>query len=92
MDRGRPRKRLQQNASMSDLKSAANRSTDRKAFEELPKGWKPSEAINHLNASETESLLKQAMGQAERFEVLSPDDVELLSKVRPTLFTLIFHV
>ena len=82
MDRGRPRKRLQQNASMSDLKAAATRTTDRKAFEELPKGWTPSVAINHLNATETDLLRKQAVGQAERFEVLSPEDVDNLSKVR----------
>lgn len=85
MDRGRPRKRndlrLQNNASMSDLKAAAARSSDRKAFEELPMGWKPSEAVDHLDAADMETLLKQAVGQAERFEVLRPEDVESLSKV-----------
>ena len=86
MDRGRPRKRvgdlrLQNNSSMLDLKAAATRFSERKAFEELPKGWTPSEAVNHLSTSDVEALFSQATGQAARFEVLQPEDVESLSKV-----------
>ena len=59
-----------------------NGATSKCFFEELPKGWKPSEATSKLNANEVATLQKQAYGQAERFEVLRADDVEALSKVQ----------
>lgn len=84
MDRGRPRKRVEvRNNNGPLLKSNETKRTmsgERRAFEELPKGWKPSEAIHKLNANDVMSLQKQALGQAERFEVLRVDDVDALSK------------
>ncbi|XWW92762.1 hypothetical protein V2A60_000688 [Cordyceps javanica] len=72
MDRGRPSKR--------NDKTNKTKSSERRAFEELPVGWKPCEAISKLNANDVMALHKQALGQAERFEVLKVEDVEALSK------------
>ncbi|OTB08977.1 hypothetical protein M426DRAFT_130142 [Hypoxylon sp. CI-4A] len=85
MDRGRPRKRSDGTPiGGSGLKrSGSKRSTsaaEREAFENLPKGWKSSEAVKNLDSSEIAYLQKQALGQALRFEVLKKDDVESLSK------------
>lgn len=84
MDRGRPRKRAEvRNNNGPLLKSNETKRTmscERRAFEELPKGWKPSEAIHKLNANDVMALQKQALGQAERFEVLKVEDVDALSK------------
>ncbi|KAM0639595.1 hypothetical protein ACHAQF_006519 [Verticillium nonalfalfae] len=57
-----------------------NRSTDQKAFEELPSGCRASEAANQINQIELLALQKQAFGQASRFEVLRKEDVESLSR------------
>jgi hypothetical protein len=59
------------------------KSAERKAFEELPQGWKPSEAADAMNAVELASLQRQAYSQVARFEVLKAEDVESLSKVIP---------
>jgi hypothetical protein len=72
MDRGRPRKRL-------DVRS---KSSERRAFEELPKGYRPATAAAKIESSELAKLQKQAFGQVDRFEVLKMEDVESLSKVR----------
>ncbi|KAK0739894.1 Up-regulated during septation-domain-containing protein [Apiosordaria backusii] len=83
MERGRPRKR-------SDLtligtvsrrtESKRGTSADRRAFEQLPKGWKASDAVNMLSPVEAAALHKQALQQAARFEVLRKDDVDNLSR------------
>lgn len=59
-----------------------SKSAERKAFEQLPKGWKSSEVCNCLSPTEISDLQKQAFGQAARFEILRKDDVEALSRVR----------
>lgn len=75
MDRGRPRKRSE---ARNDGKRG--KSAERKAFEDLPEGWKPSEAVHNLSVVEAATLQRQAHGQAERFEILRAEDVEALSK------------
>lgn len=80
MDRGRPKKRLDS----SPTKYSQGRlcgSDEQKAFETLPQGLKATDASSSLPAHEIEVLRKQAMGQASRFEVLNPKDVESLSRV-----------
>ncbi|EEY14430.1 conserved hypothetical protein [Verticillium alfalfae VaMs.102] len=83
MERGRPRKRTDRkdgSVSAQRAESARTRSTDQKAFEELPSGCKASEAANQMNQIELLALQKQAFGQASRFEVLRKEDVESLSR------------
>ncbi|KAG7128192.1 hypothetical protein HYQ44_014961 [Verticillium longisporum] len=83
MERGRPRKRTDRkdgSVSAQRAESARTRSTDQKAFEELPSGCKASEAANKMNQIELLALQKQAFGQASRFEVLRKEDVESLSR------------
>ncbi|KAI1140534.1 hypothetical protein F5Y05DRAFT_403418 [Hypoxylon sp. FL0543] len=82
MDRGRPRKRSDGTPIGGHKRSASKRSisAERRAFETLPQGWKSTEAVKALDASEVAYLQKQALGQALRFEVLKKDDVESLSK------------
>ena len=85
MDRGRPRKRSDvRNNNGPLLKrsgSKRNNSTERKAFEQLPKGYKLADAAAKIESPELEKLQKQAFGQVERFEVLRTEDVDSLSKV-----------
>lgn len=87
MERGRPRKKsdgtLVGGARSAELKR--KQSIERRAFETLPQGWRPSEAAKTLDQSEASYLHKQALGQAQRFEVLKKDDVESLSKVGTSL-------
>ncbi|KAH0442721.1 hypothetical protein CcaCcLH18_01319 [Colletotrichum camelliae] len=84
MDRGRPRKRSDvRNNNGPLLKRSAstrNKSAERKAFEELPTGWKASDAPKHMDQEELSALQRQAFGQASRFEILKKEDVELLSR------------
>ncbi|EQK99040.1 PIF1 helicase-like protein [Ophiocordyceps sinensis CO18] len=95
MDRGRPRKRAGPPSSnmcrdkdkTSPLlepskcnESARDQSLERRAFEDLPRGWKPRDAVGKLGAGDSASLQKQAYRQAERFEVLGASHVEALSK------------
>ncbi|KAG5991326.1 hypothetical protein E4U54_003900 [Claviceps lovelessii] len=91
MDSGRPRRQVEirnnssgtllhgnEENSNGDKKCAM--SLERRAFEELPKGWQPAEASCKLSASDLSVLQKQALEQAERFEVLNVEDVDTLSK------------
>jgi hypothetical protein len=90
MDRGRSRKRVvdirsnnnsnNNGALLKSCETKRSMSCERKAFEELPSGWKPAEAAQKLSVSDMVTLQRQALGQAERFEVLKTDDVEALSK------------
>ncbi|KAI0006541.1 hypothetical protein F4779DRAFT_557371 [Xylariaceae sp. FL0662B] len=83
MERGRPRKRSDGTAIGCTHKRTASKrsiSDDRRAFETLPQGWKPSEAVNNLDQIDVMYLQRQALGQASRFEVLRKDDVDNLSK------------
>ncbi|KAK1970091.1 hypothetical protein LY78DRAFT_570657 [Colletotrichum sublineola] len=83
MDRGRPRKRSDVRNNNGPLKrscSTRNKSAERRAFEELPTGWRADEAASHMEQDELAALQTQAFGQASRFEVLRKEDVEALSK------------
>lgn len=55
---------------------------ERKAFEELPQGFKLGDVTSKITATELISIKKQARYQTERFEVLRQEDVDTLSKVR----------
>ncbi|KAK0377431.1 hypothetical protein CLIM01_05202 [Colletotrichum limetticola] len=84
MDRGRPRKRSESrnNNGLIPKRSCStrNKSAERRAFEELPSGFRAGEAPSHIEQDELAALQKQAFGQASRFEVLRKEDVELLSR------------
>ncbi|KAK4657145.1 hypothetical protein QC762_210370 [Podospora pseudocomata] len=82
MERGRPRKRsdLTLRAMSRRGESKRSSSAERRAFEQLPKGWKASDAVNMLSPVEAAALHKQALQQAARFEVLRKDDVDNLSR------------
>ncbi|KAI2625743.1 hypothetical protein GGR54DRAFT_629248 [Hypoxylon sp. NC1633] len=84
MDRGRPRKRSDGkpigNAGHKRSASKRSLSTERRAFEHLPQGWKSTEVAKNLDPAEVTYLQKQALGQALRFKILRKDDVESLSK------------
>ncbi|KAI0472920.1 hypothetical protein GGR56DRAFT_667222 [Xylariaceae sp. FL0804] len=87
MERGRPRKRSDgtpiggtHKRINSNRDVSADISAERKAFETLPQGWKPSEAVDSLQETEVAYLQNQARDQALRFEVLRKEDVESLSK------------
>lgn len=79
MERGRPRKRSELNLKGGELKRS--RSAERRAFEQLPTGYKIGDAVKVLDQNEVTALQKQAIGQAARFEVLRKEDVDALSRV-----------
>ncbi|AEO56941.1 hypothetical protein MYCTH_2302494 [Thermothelomyces thermophilus ATCC 42464] len=85
MDRGRPRKRSEAGAALGTgpkrSGSKRSKSTERQAFERLPKGWKADDAVNVLSPPEVATLQRQALQQAARFEVLRKEDVDSLSRV-----------
>lgn len=68
---------------MKRTASKRNDSAERRAFEQLPKGWKVGEAAAMLSPTETAAIQKQALQQAARFEILRKDDVDNLSRVKP---------
>lgn len=80
MERGRPRRR-HDGSIVGSTRRKRSLSSDRQAFEELPQGWKSSEATSKMDQADATYLRKQAIGQALRFEVLKKEDVESLSKV-----------
>lgn len=83
MERGRPRKRVDGTSVGVPLRRTASKrskSAERRAFEILPEGWKPTEASKMIDREELAGLQKQAYGQAMRFEVLKKEHVESLSK------------
>lgn len=83
MERGRPRKRSETcGPTIKRTGSKRSKSTEKRAFEQLPKGWKASDAVNVLSPTEVASLQQQALQQAARFEVLRKEDVDSLSRVR----------
>ncbi|KAI9796591.1 MAG: hypothetical protein M1835_003581 [Candelina submexicana] len=55
-------------------------SAGERAFETLPVGLRPAEAISRLPKQEVEALQRQAIGQVDRYDVLSAKDVQSLSK------------
>jgi hypothetical protein len=80
MDRGRPKRRAD-GSPITRTMSKRSASQEQKAFESLPRGIRATDASSVLPSSEVETLRKQAMGQASRFEVLNSKDVESLSRV-----------
>ncbi|KAI1750816.1 hypothetical protein F4782DRAFT_235120 [Xylaria castorea] len=83
MERGRPRKRSDGTPIGVTHKRAESKrslSADRRAFETLPQGYRPKNAMKNLDQAELSHLQKQALGQAARFEVLRKEDVDNLSK------------
>jgi hypothetical protein len=89
MERGRPRKRAAEKLGAAPLKrtgSKRSKSAERRAFEQLPNGWKAIDAVKMMDHSETAAVQKQALQQAARFEVLRKDDVDNLSRVRATTY------
>lgn len=86
IDRGRPRKRIDTrlghspSIGLKPVEPKRSKSAERRAFEILPQGFKPSDAIHQLSFAEATTTRRQAHLQAERFEVLKPDEVESLSK------------
>ncbi|KAI0471298.1 hypothetical protein F4859DRAFT_485160 [Xylaria cf. heliscus] len=83
MERGRPRKRSDGTPIGGTHKRAESKrslSTDRRAFETLPQGYRPKYAMKNMDQVELGHLQKQALGQAARFEVLRKEDVDNLSK------------
>lgn len=92
MERGRPRKRSDGTpigASHRRAESKRSTSAERKAFETLPQGYRPRDAVKKLEQSEMAHLQKQALGQAARFEVLRKEDVDNLSKVSQQVFSVL---
>ncbi|KAB5535115.1 Up-regulated during septation-domain-containing protein [Coniochaeta sp. 2T2.1] len=82
MERGRPRKRSEKlgAAPLQQTASKRSKSAERRAFEQLPKGWKASDAVKMMDSAEAAAVQKQALQQASRFEVLRKEDVDSLSK------------
>ncbi|KAL2262925.1 hypothetical protein VTK26DRAFT_8915 [Humicola hyalothermophila] len=82
MERGRPRKRSEGTGAAPLKRTCSKRSgsSERRAFEQLPKGWKASDAVNILSPTEVGALNRQALQQAARFEVLRKEDVDNLSR------------
>ncbi|KAI0913971.1 Up-regulated during septation-domain-containing protein [Ustulina deusta] len=83
MERGRPRKRTDGTligTKHRRTESKRSLSAERRAFEALPQGYRPRDAVMRLGQTETAHLQKQALGQAARFEVLRKEDVDNLSK------------
>ena len=88
LERGRPTKRVE-GIVKKPLKSRSNSTEEDLAFVELPKGDRPALLGTHVAEVETETLHRQAIAQAENFEVLRHADVNALSKVREDSFALI---
>ncbi|PFH62045.1 hypothetical protein XA68_15368 [Ophiocordyceps unilateralis] len=84
-DRGRPRRRVKTPddagpTSKAVKESGCEEDLDRTAFEALPRGFRPYQAVGQLTMGDVASLQYQAHRQAERFEVLKKEDVEALSR------------
>jgi len=84
MERGRPRKRTDGTLigiNHRRTESKCSLSAERRAFETLPQGFRPREAVKKIDQADIAHLQRQALGQAVRFEVLKKEDVDNLSKV-----------
>ncbi|KAK1253564.1 hypothetical protein MKX07_001641 [Trichoderma sp. CBMAI-0711] len=88
-DRGRTKKRGEQHKKSNSHpvnphtgrgEKKRSKSAEQRAFEELPSGCRPLQAVSQMSANDLGILRQQALGQAERFEVLQVEDVERLSK------------
>ena len=89
MNRGRPMIRANDMREDGNAPSQGSASLEeKKGFEELPHGCLAIDAPSMLAATNIEALRKQAVDQASRFEVLSPQDVDALARVHPTFLPL----
>ncbi|KAM0256288.1 hypothetical protein ACHAQJ_005053 [Trichoderma viride] len=84
MHRGRPKKRAEPHKKSSshprNSEKKRSKSAEQRVFEELPQGLRPLKAATQMSANDLAIIHQQALGQAERFEVLQVEDVEILSK------------
>ncbi|KAF4982876.1 hypothetical protein FZEAL_1572 [Fusarium zealandicum] len=84
IDRGRSRKRpdlrINNGPIIQRSESKKGMTSEQKAFEKLPTGLKPADALEQLEQPELVLLQKQAFEQVGRFEILKAADVEALSK------------
>lgn len=80
MDRGRPKRRTD-GSPIKSRTSKRDASAEQRAFATLPSGTRAVNASSRYDANECETLRKQAIGQAAKFEVLSTKDVDSLSRV-----------
>lgn len=81
-NRGRPIKRS--NGTLKHQGNNTNKrspSAEERAFQTLPVGFRPMEAVSRLTRQEIEELQQQAISQVDRYAVLSMKDVQSLSKV-----------
>src|SRR5262249_48568542 len=84
LDRGRPVKRTEKRPRSRTCSQLNKTEADKALLKDLPKGISASEAGNRMNDHDKNKLRKQAMEQAEKFEVLTNKDVSSLSRVRTT--------
>ncbi|KAH0551367.1 hypothetical protein GP486_007418 [Trichoglossum hirsutum] len=82
LDRGRSIRRTGGKSEAKDKRSRSGKMSPAhyRAFEHLPKGYRAEDAVQKLSNSQITLLERQAVEQAERFEILTHKDVERLSK------------
>ena len=81
LNRGRPTKRMHHRHHNGSATEMSPREEEIKRHWVLPLGHRAKDAVQRYEISDVESLHKQAIVQAEKFEVLTPHDVASLSKV-----------
>ncbi|KAI9770799.1 MAG: hypothetical protein M1840_003049 [Geoglossum simile] len=79
-DRGRPSRRAESKTGDSDHRPKSAKKSPTETKKALPKGYLAEDAVRVLPNSQVVHLQRQAIGQAERFEVLAQGDVDTLSK------------
>ncbi|ORY18756.1 Up-regulated during septation-domain-containing protein [Clohesyomyces aquaticus] len=80
MDRGRPVRRTSKRQRSRTCSEANAPETPVQDNWKLPKGMRIPEATRHMNDADKEHLHKQAVDQAEKFEVLNKRDVSSLAR------------
>ena len=84
LNRGRPIRRSQsfdQHERNRSASASVNCSEPKEVWK-LPAGFKRTDAVHLLTESDKQKLQRQAVSQAEKFEVLNERDIATLSKVR----------
>lgn len=81
LNRGRPTKRMHNRRRNDSTVDASPREEEIKRHWVLPLGLRARDAAQRYGVTDVESLHSQALLQAEKFEVLTPQDVASLSKV-----------
>ncbi|RDW80020.1 hypothetical protein BP6252_04658 [Coleophoma cylindrospora] len=80
MNRGRPKKRAPDGSPIKRAPRKRSPSVEQDEFDTLPQGYRAAKAASTMASPELETLRRQAMGQAAKFEVLPTKDVEALSR------------